>query len=57
VPYAENTKILKDRYEAGGAPIAVKLIAGEGHQATPAFFECRELIDFVLKQAKTKTPE
>lgn len=52
VPYEENTRILKDRYEAGCGPIAVKLIRREGHKATPAFFECPELIAFVLKQAK-----
>ena len=53
VPYEENTRLLKDRYEAGGGPITVKLIAGEGHKVSPAFFECPELIEFVLKQAKT----
>lgn len=50
VPYADNTKLLKDRYEAAGGPITVKLIPGEGHKVGPAFFECRELVDFVLKQ-------
>ena len=50
VPYADNTKLLKDRYEAGGGKITVKLIVGEGHQATASFFECQELVDFVLKQ-------
>jgi pimeloyl-ACP methyl ester carboxylesterase len=54
VPYEENTRILKERYEAGGGSIIVKLIPGEGHKATPAFFECPELIDFVLKQAQVK---
>jgi hypothetical protein len=48
VPYDENTRLLKERYEAGGGPITVKLIPGEGHQATPSFFECRELADFVI---------
>ena len=56
VPYEENTRILKERYEAGGGRITVKLIAGEGHKATPAFFECPELIEFVLKQANVKAP-
>ena len=50
VPYDDNTKLLKERYEAGGGSISVKVIAGEGHQATASFFECRELVDFVLKQ-------
>lgn len=59
VPYKENTLILKERYEAGAGPITVKLIAGEGHMVSPAFFECKELIEFVLKQAevKPKKPE
>jgi predicted esterase len=56
VPYDDNTRILKERYEAGGGPIAVKVIAGEGHKESPSFFECRELIDFVLKQAEVKAP-
>lgn len=51
VPYDENTRILKERYETGGGSIRVKLIAGEGHQVSPAFFECPELVEFVLKQA------
>ncbi|KAF0176743.1 MAG: prolyl oligopeptidase family protein [Limisphaerales bacterium] len=50
VPYADNTRLLKERYEAGGGAITVKLIPGEGHKVGPSFFECRELVDFVLKQ-------
>jgi len=50
VPYDDNTKLLKDRYEAGGGQFTLKLIPGEGHQATASFFECKELVDFVLKQ-------
>ncbi|WP_145098577.1 alpha/beta hydrolase family protein [Anatilimnocola aggregata] len=53
VTYPDNTGLLKQRYEAAGGPITVKVIAGEGHQATPSFFECTELIEFVKKQAKT----
>jgi hypothetical protein len=34
----------------------VKVIPGEGHNAAPAFFECPELIEFVLKQAGVKSP-
>lgn len=55
VPYEENTLILKKRYQAGGGSITVRLMAGEGHQATPAFFENRDLIEFVLQQAAAKT--
>jgi predicted esterase len=52
VPYEENTKLLKERFEAGGGTFQVKVIFGEGHQVTPSFFECQELIDFMLKHAK-----
>jgi predicted esterase len=48
VPYDDNTRLLKERYEAGGGSITVKLIPGEGHKVSPAFFECRELVEFVI---------
>jgi pimeloyl-ACP methyl ester carboxylesterase len=48
VPFSENSAILQKRYTAGGGVIQVKLIVGEGHRASPAFFECRELLDFVI---------
>ncbi|MEQ2006988.1 MAG: prolyl oligopeptidase family serine peptidase [Limisphaerales bacterium] len=54
VPYADNTKLLQDRYEAGGGQITVKLIPGEGHKVGPSFFECQELVAFVLKHAGAK---
>jgi predicted esterase len=50
VPYDMNTGLLRERYEAGGGRITVKIIPGEGHKVSPSFFECRELLDFVLKQ-------
>ncbi|MEZ5384967.1 MAG: prolyl oligopeptidase family serine peptidase [Prosthecobacter sp.] len=49
VPYDLNTKLLKERYEVGGGSIQVKVIPGEGHKVGPSFFECRELVDFVLR--------
>lgn len=48
VPYEENTGLLKQRYEAGGGTITVKVVAGEGHKVSPSFFECQELVDFVI---------
>lgn len=50
VPLAENSALLRDRYRADSGPIAVKVIKGEGHRVCPAFFECQELVDFVLAQ-------
>jgi predicted esterase len=51
VPFDDNTRLLQERYTVGGGPITVKIIAGEGHKVSPSFFECQELIDFVLAQA------
>jgi len=48
VPLAENTGLLKERYESLGGSIAVKVIPDEGHKVSPSFFECEELVDFVL---------
>lgn len=53
VPYDLNTKILKERYEAGGGSMQIKVIQGKGHQVDPTFFACQELVDFVLKHAKS----
>ncbi|HBJ86886.1 MAG TPA: alpha/beta hydrolase [Verrucomicrobiales bacterium] len=52
VPYDLNTKLLKERYEAAGGQISVKVIPGEGHKVGPSFFECQELVDFVIKHAQ-----
>jgi len=54
VPYDENGSLLKQRYEAGGGTISVKVIDGGGHKVSPSFFECQELLDFVVKQAGQK---
>lgn len=48
VPYDDNTKLLKERYEAAGGSFSVKVIPGEGHKVGPSFFECLELVAFVL---------
>jgi hypothetical protein len=48
VPFEENTRVLAERYEAGGGQITTKLIPGEGHKASPSFFESRELVNFVI---------
>jgi len=48
VPYQDNSKLLKERYEAGGGSITVKVIPSEGHKVGPSFFDCPELVQFVL---------
>ncbi len=48
VAYDQNTRLLKERYEAAGGKITVKLIPGEGHKVSKSFFECPELLSFVV---------
>jgi predicted esterase len=57
VPYDQNSRLLKDRYESAGGSITVKLIPNEGHQVSPSFFECRELLEFVLEQSSATAPK
>ena len=52
VPYDDNTKLLKTNYEAAGGTCEVKIIPGRGHEISPAFFECKELLDFVKTRCK-----
>jgi len=52
VPFDENTKLLQERYEALGGTCEVKVIAGRGHEISPAFFECQELLDFILRHGR-----
>jgi predicted esterase len=51
VPHEENSLLVKKNYEALGGTCEVKIIPGRGHEISPAFFECQELIDFTLKHA------
>ncbi|MEQ1850826.1 MAG: alpha/beta fold hydrolase [Chthoniobacteraceae bacterium] len=51
VPHNLNSLLLKQRYEALGGTMSVKVIPGEGHKVGPSFFECQELADFVIAKA------
>jgi alpha-beta hydrolase superfamily lysophospholipase len=52
VPHTQNAVLLKERYEAGKAPITLKIYPGLGHQTAPEFFENTELLEFVRQQAE-----
>ncbi len=52
VPFDLNTGLLKQRYEAAGGSIIVKVVPGEGHKVSPSFFESHELVDFVLQTVR-----
>lgn len=51
VPLDDNSGLLKKKYDASGGSVTLVIIAGEGHNASPKFFQCQELVDFVLANA------
>lgn len=54
VPLHANSGKLEEIYESAGAGdvIEVMRIGGQGHNFWPGFFQCRELVDFVVAKAK-----
>jgi len=57
VPLEANSGELRKRYEALGGKMQLIVPPGQGHNMWPGFFQCRELLDFVLAQAtRTNTP-
>ncbi|MFH1268618.1 MAG: alpha/beta hydrolase, partial [Planctomycetota bacterium] len=51
VPLEDNSGLLARRYEAVGGPIELKIAEGQGHNMWRGFFECQELVDFVIRHA------
>jgi pimeloyl-ACP methyl ester carboxylesterase len=52
VPLATNSGEVQKRYEALGGTFELVIPKGQGHNMWPGFFECEELVQFVLKHAK-----
>jgi len=57
VPLEENSALLACRYQAAGGSVQLKIAEGQWHNMWRGFFECQELVDFVIKQAtENQTP-
>jgi pimeloyl-ACP methyl ester carboxylesterase len=57
VPLEKNSGELARRYRALGGPMRLVVVPGKGHQVCPEFFECQELVDFVIACANpTRVP-
>ena len=52
VPYKENGKLICDRYKAAGGTITVKIVNGGQHEETNSFFECKKLLNFIVRQSR-----
>jgi hypothetical protein len=51
VPLEANSGRVKERYAALGAPMTLVVPSGQGHSMWPGFFQCAELVEFVLANA------
>ena len=52
VPLHANSGEMQKRYKALGGQMQLVIPPGQGHNMWPGFFECQELVDFVLAQVK-----
>lgn len=52
VPLDLNSGEMKKRYEALGGKMQLIIPAGQGHNMWPGFFQCQELVDFVITHAR-----
>ena len=53
VPLELNSGEMKKRYDALGAKMQLIVPAGQGHSGWPGFFQCQELVDFVIARARS----
>jgi pimeloyl-ACP methyl ester carboxylesterase len=51
VPLEKNAGELARRYRALGGQVRLIVVPGKGHQVCPEFFQCQELVDFVIAHA------
>ncbi|MCY2956122.1 MAG: prolyl oligopeptidase family serine peptidase [Planctomycetota bacterium] len=54
VPLEANSGEVRKRYEALGGAMQLIVPAGQGHNMWSGFFQCQELVDFVIANAKSK---
>ncbi len=52
VPLKKNSGELARRYRALGGPVRLIVVPGKGHQVCPEFFQCQDLVDFVIAHAR-----
>lgn len=52
VPFEANTVEVERRYRRFGGEMTVVVAKGQGHNMWPGFFQCPELVDFVIAHAR-----
>ncbi|MDZ4684293.1 MAG: prolyl oligopeptidase family serine peptidase [Planctomycetaceae bacterium] len=53
VPLEANSGEVRTRYQALGGEMQLLIRAGQGHNMWSGFFQCQELVDFVIAHAKS----
>jgi hypothetical protein len=56
VPLEQNSGELAKRYRALGGEMTLKIVEGQGHNMWPGWFQCQELVDFVVSHARNHSP-
>ena len=51
VPLEQNSGELATRYSKLGGRMTLRVVKGQGHNMWPGWFQCRELVDFVVAHA------
>jgi hypothetical protein len=51
VPLEKNSALVAERYAKLGGTMTLKVIEGQGHNMWRGWFECQELVDFVIANA------
>ena len=57
VPLEKNSGELEKRYTAQGGNMTLKVVNGQGHNYWSGWFQCQELVDFVIAHAKKGKPD
>jgi predicted esterase len=55
VPLEKNSGALAQHYRSLGGQMTLRIIKGQGHNMWPGWFQCQELVDFVIANAAGKT--
>jgi len=52
VPLETNSAELARRYKESGGEMTLRVIKGKGHDMWPGWFQCQELVDFVIAHSR-----
>ena len=57
VPLETNSGELARRYRQLGGEMTLTVMKGQGHNMWSGWFQCQELVDFVIAHARGKRPD